>query len=324
MKEPLYRDAVRFGWTFAWKNKFLWIYGLLAALLGQLGMFDMLGKTGRAIAHAAAGEVRLDFFRFPGGRMLPGISQFVGNPGLAWLLWVFILGAGVAAALTVLAVVSQGALIHAAARGKHGKDLPADSREWHAGVAHFWRLLFLNALKKITIILLSVLVGWAAYAAALSSGIGDFFLFLALFVLCVAVGMAVSFFVLYAACYVVIEEHGLADALQSAWALLKQHWLVSLEVGCVFLILNMLLAAAGMLGFFLLLVPATLLWFLAFFIGNSVLFGIGMVFLLFCFIAFVMALGAVFTVFSTTTWTHLFLHMHRYGVRSRLMHWLKG
>lgn len=323
MKEPLYRDAVRFGWQFAWRNKFLWMYGLFAALLGQLGMFDMLAKAASAVGHAAAGGARLYFFRFP-ERMFSGVNEFVGSPGIAWILWIFLLGAGLAAALTVLAVVSQGALIHAAGRGKHGADIPADSREWRAGVAHFWRLLFLHAFKKITILLLAVLVGWAAYAASVSSAIGDFFLFLALFLVCVVVGMAASFFTLYAACYVVIEEYGLGDALGASWRLLKRHWLTSLEVGFLFLVFNAALAAVGMIGFFLMLVPAALLWFLAFFVGNSLLFGIGIVFLLFCFIAFVMALGSVFTVFSTTTWTHLFLHMHRYGVASRLMHWLKG
>jgi hypothetical protein len=323
MKEPLYRDALRFGWQFAWKNKFLWIYGIFAAMLGQLGMFEILARATGVVAHATTVGVRLYFFRFP-ARMFSSFFDLAGGSGWAWLVWLFLLGIGILAVVTVLAVASQGALIHAAGRGKHGREVSSDRREWHAGMAHFWRLLFLNAGKKLVIAILAVIVGWAAYAASVSSSVVDFFLFLSLFILAVLVGMTVSFFTLYAACYVVVEERAFTQALAAAWKLLKGHWLVSLEVGILFLLFNIALAITGLLGFFLLMVPAMLLWFLAFFIGNAFLFAAGMVFLVFCFAAFAMFLGAVFTVFSTAAWTHLFLHMHRYGVPSRILEWLNG
>lgn len=324
MKEPLYRDALRFGWQFAWKNKFLWVYGLFAAMLGQFGIFELLARVSAAVTNASGG-VQLYWFRLP-RHMMRGFWQMgweAKGPDVIWIVWLILVGLGILVALIVVAVVSQGALIYAAAQGKTGR-VAEDSREWHAGVDHFWRLFFLNAARKAAILFLVTMVGWASYSALISPTPSALLLFLALFILAALVGIVVSFFTLYVACYVVIEEYSFLDALYSAWRLFRRHWLVSLEVGLLFMLFNLLLAGLGVLGFFVLIMPAAVLWFLAFFVGNALLFGVAMLFLFVCFIAYVMFLGSVFTVFSLSVWTHLFMHMHRYGVKSRLMHWLHG
>ncbi|MFA5937254.1 MAG: hypothetical protein WC822_05275 [Candidatus Paceibacterota bacterium] len=324
MKEPFYRQTLSFGWRFAWKHKFLWIYGLFAAALGQMGAFDILSKVTGAVMRTAGG-VRpfspLWHSGWAGRGALWGGLWSVG-PMWVWLLWMMVVCLGFLALFTVVAVVSQGALIHAAAQAKNGRAIAMDSREWHAGVSHFWRLFFLQAAKKFIIMALAAIVGWSAYAAIALATPASLLLFLLLFLVAMAVGLFLSFFVIYAAGYIVVEEYDLGEALAAAWRLTASHWLVSLEIGMIFFVLNILLALAAVVGIVLLLVPAALLWFVAILLGNQVLFGAVVGLLGLSFVAVVMWMGSVFTVFSTSVWTHAFMQMHRYGLKSRVVHWL--
>lgn len=326
MKEPLYRDVIGFGWRFALQHKFLWVYGLFAAALGHMGVFDVLAKVSGAVFRSNA--IVPDFILFFASPQFRGGSWaglFFGNgPDGIWFVWLALVGLGLLAFFAVVAVVSQGALIHAAAQGKSSRGVALDAREWHAGVNHFWRLFFLNFAKKCVIGFLALLVGWSAYTAIFSPTAKHLLVFLALFLLASLLGLILSFFVIYAAGYVVVEEYAFGEAVVSAWNLFVKHWLVSLEIGVIFLVFNILLAFMGALGFLVLLVPAALFWFVAIVIGSPALFSMILAFLLFCFVAFVMLISAVFTVFSTSVWTYAFMHMHRYGVKSRVLHWLSA
>ena len=44
-REPTYTDAIRAGWHLAWHHKSLWIFGLFAAFLGQMGIVELLCNT---------------------------------------------------------------------------------------------------------------------------------------------------------------------------------------------------------------------------------------------------------------------------------------
>ncbi len=323
MKEPLYRQAFSFGWQFTRRHKFLWVYGFFAAALGHMGIFDILTKVSTAVfrANMAIPEVTV-FLRLPilhGGRWVDFFSER-GVDGV-WAIWLVIVLLGILAFFTVVAVVSQGALIHASAQGKSSHDIAQDYREWHAGVSHFWRLFVLHATKKCMIGFFALLAGWSAYTAVLSPTASNLLAFLGIFLVVTILGLILSFFVIYAAGYIVVEEHSFGEAIISAWRLFTSHWLTSLEVGALFLGLNILLALFGTLGFLVLLLPTALFWFIVVIIGSPTLFTVVLMFLLFCFVTFVMLLGSVFTVFSTSVWTYLFMHMHRYGVKSSILHW---
>ena len=325
MKESSYRDALVFGWQFTKKHKFLWVYGLFAAVLGQMGIFDILAKISSAIFKTGVAEPQTfrQFYAFLAWH--PSWDSFFSENGSDWfwLFWVVLVCIGLFVFFVVISLISQGALIHAAAQANGGKGTVAkDSREWHAGVSHFWRLFFLNALKRIVIAYGAFLAGWSAYTALLSGKGTDLLFFLGVFLFAATLGLISSFLVIYAAGYVVVEEYPLFEAIHAAWRLFLAHWLVSFEVGVIFFVLNLFLGFFGALLFLVLLLPIAVVWFFALLIGSQFLFALVVAFFFLCFVAGVLLMASFFTVFSTTVWTHLFMHMHRYGMKSRVLHWL--
>ena len=322
MHTPLYRQALRESWELAWKHKLLWIFGFFAAFLGQMGLLELFSKIGLAGTRFAFFPKWLFLPEFFGLRF-PFESLALPIDGWMWFLWLMIVFAGFGVLLVFVAVVSQGALVHATAQWVKKRKAPDADKAWHAGVGHFWRLLFLNLLKKVFLLALAVVLGFATVNVMLGVTVGNVILFVLLFILAVAVGMAVSFLAIYAAGYVVVEEYQFWRALESAWKLFLSHWLVSIEVGLILLFLNFVLGVVVLASFFVLFLPTLLLWMIAVSIASGTLYFVAMIIGLFFFLLFVVFLGSVFSVFTTASWTYLFMKMHREGIGSRVLHWLR-
>lgn len=321
MKNSHYRDALAFGWRLATRHPVLWVYGLFAAVLGQMGFLDLF-----SLLYKAAVRGPLPFWEYL-ARVRGLFSELMSRPlsffreDWFWALWLAILFVGLFLHLAVAAVISQGALISAAAHAKSPRGLPKDGREWHAGVERFWELLALNLGRKVLLAFFILAVSLAGHTAIQSGEPADIVMFLSLFITVAVVGVVSSFFLLYAAAYAVVEDLSLRQAVYSAWNLFIDHWLVSFEMGFLFVAFQALLVVVAVSGFIVLLAPAVFLWFFAIVTGSAVLLSASVVLFLALFALFAAFLGSVFTVFSTSVWTHLFLAMHRYGLTSRILHW---
>ena len=180
--------------------------------------------------------------------------------------------------LIFVSVSSQGALIHASAQWAKKDSLPDTDKSWHVGVQHFWPLFFVNVFKKLFICALGLAVSWGAVNALIGNVTAwDLVLFLLLFVLAALVGMVLSFLVVYVACYVVVEKYPLSWAIASAWKMFIKHWLVSVEVGAIILVLNVVVGIIALLGFFIFFLPTLITWFIAILGASSALWIIGLV-----------------------------------------------
>jgi hypothetical protein len=319
MKTPLYRKALSHGWHLARHHSFLWVYGLFAAFLGQMGMLEFLSKVGFTTRD---GFSYLSFLNPNSSEGLAGFAGAAADTKLL-LIWLFVVLASLAVGLAFVSVVSQGAIIHAASEStKIRKKLPDAGVAWHVGVKHFWRLFAINLLKKGLLILLAVIVGSAALNALSYTTATGNIIFLLVFVLVGIAGLMLSFLVIYAAAYIVVEEYSFLDSIAGAWYLFKSHWLVSFEVGLIMILLNLLLGLALALGFVVLFFPALLIWFAAVVTASQLLLALGFVVSIVLFTGYIMLIGSIFTVFSTSVWTFLFMKMHKTGVKSRVLHWL--
>ena len=183
-------------------------------------------------------------------------------------------------------------------------------------------MFFINALKKAVIVGLAIAISASAYNSLKDFTLGNALAFLATFILASVIGLALSFLAMYAAGYVVVEEYPLGPAISAAWRLFLDHWLVSVEVGLLVLLFNGLLAVLALAGIMVFFFPAVLIWFLAVVANNPYLFTLGFVIAIVLFVAYIMLLASFFTVFTTAVWTHLFMKMHKVGVKSRVLHWL--
>lgn len=319
MHQPLYRQALHDAWELAWHHKLLWVYGLFAAFLGQLGLTELLTKVGLASSTYALYPAWL---KAPSLLFDSSVSVLVRLPLEEWT-WFFCLLFilfGFFLLLVFVSVSSQGALIRAAAQHAKKKKLPSISDAWASGVKHFWRLFFINLFKKGLLILLAVVVGWGALNAVNLPGNLDVLLFVILFLLCMVAGLVLSFLALYAGGYVVVEEYPLFKSIKSAWELFLSHWLVSIEVSLLVLLLNVMMGIFVLAIFVLLFLPSLLTSYLAFLAGSaSWLLGITII-TDFVFVLFIILLGSVFTVLITSLWTYLFMKMHHEGVKSRIVH----
>lgn len=318
LKESTYRKALKASWQLAWHHKVLWIFGLFAAMLGQMGLFELFVKVGLVGTEYSwsLGWVPINLGAF--GAVINGLAFSL--QGWLLLLWFLVLFGGIGILLIFVSVSSQGALIDSAAQFVEEEELPDVDTAWHSGVHHFWRLLVVNVLKKAIIFGLAILVGYSAFFALTSSPWLGVTVFSITFFLAVIIGAVVSFLAIYSACYIVVDEDSLLDSIKKAYRLFIDHWLVSIEVGVTILALNFVLVFLVVASVFLLFMPTLLLWLIAVTVVSTTLYTLGIILATLIFIVFLAFIGSVFKVFTTSAWTYLFMKMHSHGLLSRIKH----
>ncbi|KKQ27080.1 MAG: hypothetical protein US42_C0015G0023 [Candidatus Magasanikbacteria bacterium GW2011_GWC2_37_14] len=321
MQKSFYREALKNSWQLASQHKLLWIFGFFAAFLGQMGVLELLTKVWHAAQNLGV---------YPYWWLLPKILavSWLAHPlsfdieTWTWLFWLVFVFVAFGIFWIFVSVVSQGAVVRAAAQFDTKKTLPSTSAGWQAGVKHFWRLLLINIIKKVLLLLLAAVVGWGAWAVFSSGSFWQVGLFLLAFLLATIVGLVISFLAVYAANYVVVEEYSLGKSLLFAYELFKAHWFVSLEIGLIVLGVNIVFIVGLLLGFFVIFLPTLFLWGLTILFSNPSFWIFGLVVSGFLYILFAALATAVFSIFSISIWTYLFTKMHKTGIKSRLIHHL--
>ncbi len=324
MKEPRYIDALKAGWDLAWHHKSLWLFGLFAAFLGQMGIVEILSKSVMGAAKLSEPSVMVSIWRVFVD--LPVKELFAGLTGGQWvgMIWLGIILLGLFVAGVFVAVTAQGAIVHSADRyiAKRGK-FEDSSKAWHASQKHFWKLLTLNVLRKVLIVVFVIFVSWGTINALDYPTTFDLILYLVLFLLAVGMGMILSILLIYAVGYVVVEDARLWQSIRAAWRLFTDHWLVSFEIGFIFIFLNVFVLGLLFVGMYFLFLPTMFLWAMSITIGSNMLFLVGMGMGITLFGLYALFIGSVFSVFTTATWTYLFTKMHRRGIISHVVHLFK-
>lgn len=325
MSMPLYGQALRHSWRLVWRNKSLWLFGLFAAFLGQMGTLQFLihaTKSGSTFA------LYPNWLAAP--KLIVGLWQahFWTYFGQFWP-WLFFFGFLFLAFFILflfVSISSQGALIQATCQstGLLGLRRPVSlKKSWEAGTNHFWRLLLINLTRFTVILLLVSAIGYGALNTLIDGGALDFFLFIFIFILAGVLGMGVSFWSVYAAGYVVVEEYPLLKAWRQAVRLLIDHWLVTLEIGLITVVLNIVLFLLMLLSVGIFWFPMAFLFWLFGALFTVVVYKAGLFFLFLFSAVFFAFAGALFTVFTTSLWTFLFMKMHKKGVISSILSWWK-
>jgi len=244
-----------------------------------------------------------------------------GFSGWAWFSWLTVVAIGAQVLFIFVAVTSQAALVGGIGQTLLGlKKAHVDAgKAWHEGVKHFWPVFFLNALKRIAIISMAIGVGLAAFNMSSAPTVASTLLFGVLMVLAVTVGMVLSFLLVYAVGYVILEGYGFMQSLSAAWMVFQKHMLVSLEVGLILIGVNVLGGILALLAGGLFLGYMAVIWAVTLVSGIQVLWLIGYFLGVTALVLFVVMLGTLLTVFTTSVWTYLFVKMHKKGVKSRFL-----
>ena len=316
MKEPTYRQALIQAWNAVWRNKVLWIFGLLSVFLGQLGFSDVFGKVW-SISEFGMKDKALF--------LLPKLS--LNMTGDVWSLLGIILLGGICVSIVILiiflGVTSQGALIANAAEWFKSNKHQKAAKSWKYGLSRFWHILWVNVFRKLALVLLLVVFGLALSYFLGSQALGSSFLFAVSLVLLLLLSLFVSILSIYALCYVVIEGKGIGGAIKKSWQLFSRHILVSLEVGVVLLLLNFVLLAIIAASAFVAFLPATFIWLIAGATNIVALAAAGFLLGMFLWLVFLGFIAGFFNAYTTSAWAFLFMKMHKEGINSRVIHFFK-
>ncbi len=317
MKEPTYRQTLVHAWGAVWHNKILWILGLLSVFLGQLGFSNIFGKVWSMLDASDLATENIHLLSSF------NVSIPVDVPNILGIVWLAIICISIAVLVVFLATTSQGALISYAAdwfKTRKHKEL---DKSWHNGVKHFWVILLVNVVRQSILFgLLPVFIFIAGRFFASQSWLQGL-LFAIVLVLLMLVSLFLSVFSIYVLCYVLLDGKGLARSLKKAWSLLSGHVLVSLEVGAVLVALNLLLVAVIIGGSFFAFLPSAFIWVAAGITNSMSLAVVGLIFGVFLGLLFIVLAAGLFNAYTTSAWVFLFIKMHKEGISSRMIHWVK-
>lgn len=319
----LYSNILKQSLKITWRNKYLWFFGLFAALLGNGGEYEILarGLSGNA-----------DFF--PGWRhfietgvfsdqTLTNINQIMHEDPLSLIM---ILAVGFVmfvlfGFLTWLVIVSQAALVNDSANIITEKKLGqlGIQNGVAVGMKNFWPVFGLNAIIKLIIYLLFVLLSLPFVLSLAKNSMAAIDLFYVIaFIIFIPLAIALSFIIKYAIAYVVIRGSGFRAAIRDGWRLFAGNWLVSVEMAFILFFINLLVGLALVLTVLILAVPFLFLALIFYYIFSATGFWIVAILALIIFLAITVLTGAALATFQIASWTGLFIKLVGKGGTSKI------
>ena len=235
----------------------------------------------------------------------------------AWLLCV---GAVLAAILVVVMMsVSVGAIIHGIAY-----QTDTFSAAFYAGLKHWIQLflLFVTAYVLVVVITFTLVVAITTLAPVAQFESAQLLVTIIAGIVFIPLVVVVSFLVRLAAMSIVLEQTHLGQAVQRAWKLFAEHWLVILEMSIVSFIVVGVASVVVLLGLIIIFLP--------YFVGlsletadvalirfeNTIYVGQWVYLLLSLFT------GAVLTTWQWSAWTLLFQTLRDSKPASTLVRWI--
>lgn len=213
----------------AWKYPALWIFGLLASVLGSAGEIELIFggfqfSQDSALFSFWQGLAQGGFFSLAGIQGYAGLL-FINPLSLFFVTFIFFLVLASSVAVIWLIMVSQAILISQAVRAS--KNLGVDFKQgFGVGMQKFFPLLGLNILLRIFGGFLFILTaGLALFAFP-----GASFFFVIIFDIFLVSLLLFSFVIKFAISGVVLRNWGFKDSLKQGYALFKKNWLITLEV----------------------------------------------------------------------------------------------
>jgi len=310
-----YRLILKQALQITLKYKYLWLFGLFAALTAAGGSWEY------NLLSQGFGKNLIDSSYLQLEKILAALELIVnfGN-GLIVLIksdfW-NILNALTLILLTGLflfcfiwlSISSQGALINALKKilkGKQKSQLISYRENLTVGHKNFWPVLMMNILIKFLIIFSFFIVSIPLLLLSLKDFSGLIFIYIILFVLFVPLATGFSLMMKYAISYQIFEGYGFFKSIEKAYNLFKKNWLVSLEMAVILFLISFAAALIFALALSILLLPILItglainvLWltWLTTYLG----------------IALTIFFGAVLSTFQISAWTGLFFNLEEKG-----------
>ena len=149
----LYRNILKQAWQLSWSNKYLWFFGLFAAMIGT-GEYEIITQSMSGMPNFGVIDTLNSFAQTNvfSGQTVATLKTFMMNDTAAFVLFIAmtLLLLFVAVFILWLTIVSQGSLVYNATQVylKKAHDFKGGLE---AGIKHFWTLAGLNVIIKFVI-----------------------------------------------------------------------------------------------------------------------------------------------------------------------------
>lgn len=317
----LYREILKNAWRTCIHYRFLWFFGLFAALLGNGGEYEIFFRNLDAASNYQKMSGQFEQLVQTGvlHAVVNNIASLFANHTAISLIWTLLVVI-VFAFLIWMIIVSQAALIDSSANLNKGKSASLETG-FKAGKSKFASLFLLNIVAKVIIygllMVIAVPLGYIIIAQQnqLSSNIFNVFAF----VILVPLAIIVSFMIKYAIAYVVLEDKKTGEAFGLGWKLFFENWLISFEMAVILFLITFVAAAAMVLAAALIAIPVIGLTYL--FILTSLptateaIITIGVIIA----IVAIFIIGAFVGAFQWSAWTFLFQKLTKEKQLSKLV-----
>ncbi|MFQ5943873.1 MAG: hypothetical protein ACE5JF_09990 [Anaerolineales bacterium] len=233
-----YGEVLRKTWDISWRNKGLWLLGILAGCSASgRGNFSNWGGGTRGYDFDSS-----EFPRFDGGPLFEDVPPIQEEVVIPIVLGFLCLGFIVALIVFALGVIGQGGLIAGFRRADEGSDV-SFSEAFSDGLQYFWKLAGIRVLFFIAgfVIVMALILGTVLFAVA-TLGIGVLCL-IPLICLLIPLGLGVDSYIILTMVAAVEEELGVFEAFGRSWTTFKEN------LGPVVVMILILIVGFGILGF---------------------------------------------------------------------------
>jgi hypothetical protein len=302
-----------------WRNKYLWFFGLFAAILGGVGKYEI---SMNKLSNGWQGGAYPDIAAFLNSDALSELTlsnffrAFQHDPvSMVIICVLFIVLAVLFVFMLWLSVVSQVGLINNSAEALQSNKKYSSLRIRHgiqAGIKNFWPVLGWNLIIKTCVYISFAIISLPVVYFFMGGMDGDpsvgNIAYSALFIIFVPISVLLSLLLKYSVCYIVLQSKSFVDSVRDGWKLFLSNWIISLEMGFILFAIQFLLTIALFLIVLALGIPFL---FLALLFGGLATPISWMIMLAYIFLAIILVIfaGAIFTTFQISSWTGLFLEL---------------
>lgn len=278
------------AWNIIWKNKILWLFGLLASLGGGTG-----SGTSNFRINNQSGQ------QFP----FPGLERFVNNIPAWVILLLILLGLTLAVIFIIIATLGRIGLLRGAWLADSGETGLSFGRLFAESRRYFWRVLLLGLLIfGISLSLILIIAIPSVLATALTFGL---FLICLLPLICLLVPVFIALTIVFdlAIIAVVGEDLGVIDGLRCGWEVFRSHLAEIVVIGLILVIGSAVIGFIASLPALATLIPLMTTVFSS--TGRIAIAGMAVSLVLFLiYLPVLLLVRAIMTAYMDTTWTVTF------------------
>lgn len=314
----LYRTIITKAWEIIKHYKFLWLFGFFVAFLGNASEYRSLFTQLDRIKNNSETFLDLGYKINLWGTILESVKSLPTINFLALILTtLFLLVIGLI--VVWLIVVSQAVIVNSASKINDNEKVSL-KKSFIDGTPFAWKVFVLNLFAKIIVcILLSLFIGPLLTVLIAQDAKTSLLLTILAIVIFVPIAIMIGFVTKYAIAYVVLKGQKCWEALRHGWKLFTKHWLISIEMALIVLVINLALAFILLILSIIIISPFLLIGLssgssqmLYLLLGGS----IGLIAVIFFFAA------AVFATWQNTAWTLLFIKLDKGGVFPKIVRWI--